>query len=86
MTKIFTIAKSTLLVGSALLAANVHAAGFQIVEHSASGLGRAFAGEAAIADNAATLARNPASLSMLETANFTGGISYIDPDVQVQFM
>lgn len=85
MTKRFTLAQSALLVGSALLATNASAAGFQIVEHSASGLGRAFAGEAAIADNAATLARNPASLSMLETANFTGGVSYIAPDVEVDF-
>ncbi|WP_171761039.1 OmpP1/FadL family transporter [Vibrio sp. RE86] len=86
MYKNFTFAQSALLVGAALLSTQAKSAGFQIVEHSASGLGRAFAGEAAIADNASTLARNPASLSMLESANFTSGISFIDPDVQVQFL
>lgn len=85
MNKQRLLTKSGLAVSLSLLSGHALSAGFQIVEHSASGLGRAFAGEAAIADNAATLARNPASLSMLETANFTGGISYIDPDVQVQF-
>ena len=44
----------------------VHAAGFQLAEYSATGLGRAFAGEAAMADNAAAQARNPAMLTFLE--------------------
>ncbi|MGF1679776.1 OmpP1/FadL family transporter [Photobacterium minamisatsumaniensis] len=61
------------------------AAGFQTAEHSGSGLGRAFAGEAAIADNAATLARNPASISLLQGTNVSAGIAYIDPDIQIEF-
>ncbi|WP_204382838.1 outer membrane protein transport protein, partial [Aeromonas veronii] len=35
-----------------VIAGQTHAAGFQLAEQSATGLGRAFAGEAAIADNA----------------------------------
>ncbi|WP_193354215.1 outer membrane protein transport protein, partial [Aeromonas lacus] len=35
-----------------VIAGHTHAAGFQLAEQSATGLGRAFAGEAAIADNA----------------------------------
>ena len=35
------------------------AAGFQLAEYSATGLGRAFAGEAAMADNASAQFRNP---------------------------
>ncbi|MGF1786791.1 outer membrane protein transport protein [Photobacterium swingsii] len=62
-----------------------YAAGFQIAEHSASGLGRAFSGEAVIADNAATLARNPASMSMLHGTNVSAGLAYIDPDIQIEF-
>lgn len=85
MINIRNITKVAFAVSATLFAVNSNAAGFQIVEHSASGLSRAFAGEAAIADNASTLARNPASLSMLEEKNFTGGISYIDPDVTVDF-
>lgn len=78
---------TTLAISCALAGASssVSAAGFQISEHSASGLGRAFAGEAAIADNAATLARNPASLTMLEGTSISNGITYIDPNVQVEF-
>ena len=45
----------SLLAVSILLASQAHSAGFQVAEHSASGLGRAFSGEcsllAAIADN-----------------------------------
>ncbi len=44
----------------------VQAAGFQLAESSATGLGRAFAGEAAMADNPAAQGRNPAMLSYLE--------------------
>jgi len=78
---------TTLAISCALATTSrtVSAAGFQISEHSASGLGRAFAGEAAIADNAATLARNPASLTMLEGTSISNGITYIDPNVQVEF-
>ena len=35
-----------------LLSSQVQAAGFQLAEQSATGMGRAFAGEAVIADNA----------------------------------
>jgi len=79
---------TTLAISCALATTSrtVSAAGFQISEHSASGMGRAFAGEAAIADNAATLARNPASLTMLEGTQVSNGIAYIDPNVQVQFV
>lgn len=73
------------LAVAGLWSSTVSAAGFQIAEHSGAGLGRAFAGEAAIADNASTLARNPASMSMLEGTNVSTGISYIDPDIQIEF-
>ena len=44
--------KTTLATALLLVTAQSSAAGFQVSEHSASGLGRAFAGEAAVADNA----------------------------------
>lgn len=49
-----------------LMASNINAAGFSIAEHSASGLGSAFAGAAAIAEDASTTYFNPAGLSKLE--------------------
>lgn len=49
-----------------LIAANVNAAGFAISENSASGMGSAFAGASAIAEDASTIFYNPAGLSKLE--------------------
>ena len=55
----------TLLAMSTLLAASgANAAAFQLAEVSTSGLGRAYAGEAAIADNASVVATNPALMSL----------------------
>lgn len=85
MSNKFKLTRTAFLIGTTILSHQAFSAGFQIVEHSASGLGRAFAGEAAIADNASALARNPASLSLLDSANVTAGISYIDPTVFVEF-
>lgn len=75
----------TLAVTSALLGmtAQVQAAGFQLAETSATGLGRAFAGEAAMADNASAQARNPAMLSYLEGTQVSGGVIYVRPDIDV---
>ncbi|MDO6575081.1 outer membrane protein transport protein, partial [Staphylococcus pasteuri_A] len=55
-----------------------------MVEHSATGLGRSFAGEAAIADNASVMARNPAAMSMFDTIAVSGALTYISPDVYVK--
>ncbi|MDV7103185.1 outer membrane protein transport protein [Vibrio sp. TH_r3] len=59
------------------------AAGFQLGEYSATGLGRAFAGEAAMADNAASQWRNPALLTYLEGTQLSAGASYVNPNVDV---
>ncbi|QIA65870.1 outer membrane beta-barrel protein [Vibrio astriarenae] len=60
-----------------------HAAGFQVAEHSASGLGRAFSGEAAVAQDASVIARNPAAMTRFDRAMFSGAISIIDPEVDI---
>ncbi|WP_431687393.1 OmpP1/FadL family transporter [Hahella sp. NBU794] len=74
----------SLVTGAALALSNsALAAGFQLVEHSASGMGRAYAGEAAIADDASVLAANPAAMSLIEKTTFSGALSYIDPNVEV---
>lgn len=46
-----------------LLAGNVQAAGFALIEQNASGLGNAYAGQAAIAEDASTIYFNPAGLT-----------------------
>ncbi|KFZ36318.1 aromatic hydrocarbon degradation protein [Shewanella mangrovi] len=59
----------------------VHAAGFQLAESSATGLGRAFAGEAASAENPSVQARNPAMLSYLKGRQVSVGAVYVMPSV-----
>ncbi|PKH05489.1 OmpP1/FadL family transporter [Moritella sp. Urea-trap-13] len=77
------INKVALAVTALLAASQVQAAGFQVSEHSASGLGRAFAGEAAIGDNAASLARNPALMATFDKAQLSVVGSYVSPDIDV---
>ena len=77
------INKVALAVTALLAASQVHAAGFQVSEHSASGLGRAFAGEAAIGDDAASLARNPALMATFDKAQLSVVGSFVDPDIDV---
>ncbi|MEC6813978.1 outer membrane protein transport protein [Photobacterium toruni] len=59
------------------------AAGFQLAEYSATGLGRAFAGEAAMADNASAQFRNPAMLTYLTGIQISTGAIYVDPNIDI---
>ena len=59
------------------------AAGFQLAEYSATGLGRAYAGEAAMADNAGSQWRNPAMLTYLEGTQVSVGAIYVDPNIDL---
>ncbi|MCL1115173.1 outer membrane protein transport protein [Shewanella basaltis] len=77
---VLTLAISAIVFGATT---QVKAAGFQLAESSATGLGRAFAGEAAIADNASTQARNPAMLAYLEGRQLSAGGVYVMPNVDV---
>ncbi len=79
--------KITLSLAAALtlgMSANTMAAGFQLAEYSATGLGRAFAGEAAMADNAGAQFRNPAMLTYLEGTQFSIGAIYVDPNIDIK--
>ncbi|QUM90108.1 outer membrane protein transport protein [Moritella sp. 36] len=75
--------KTTLATALLLVTAQSSAAGFQVSEHSASGLGRAFAGEAAVADNASVIARNPAAMSLFDKAEISVVGSYIVPNADI---
>lgn len=59
------------------------ASAFQLHETSTSGLGRAYAGEAAIADNASVVATNPALMTLLKQAQVSVGAIYVDPNVNL---
>lgn len=65
------------LVG--LWAGSVHAAGFQLLEQNASGIGNAYAGSAAIAENASTIFYNPAGMTYLPGVNVSAGVSAVRP-------
>ena len=70
------------LVPAMLLAAfsgAVSASGFQLLEQNASGLGNAYAGSAAVADNASTIYFNPAGMTKLQAREVSGGISAVNP-------
>jgi len=66
-------------LGLGLAASGAHAAGFQLVEQNASGLGNAYAGSAAIADNASTIFFNPAGMTRLPGLNVSAGMNLIRP-------
>src|SRR5690606_23938495 len=56
-----------------------HGAGFQLLEQNASGIGSAYAGSAAIAEDASTIYFNPAGMTMLPGMNASGGAVAIKP-------
>ncbi|AXP45610.1 OmpP1/FadL family transporter [Haemophilus influenzae] len=75
--------QSLLATAMLLAAGGANAAAFQLAEISTSGLGRAYAGEAAIADNASVVATNPALMSLFKTAQFSTGGVYVDSRINM---
>ncbi len=59
------------------------AAGFGLNSQSATGIGRAFSGDAAIGDNASILARNPAGLALFDAKSLSLGLTYADIDIEI---
>lgn len=55
------------------------ASGFQLMEQNASGLGNAYAGQAAAAENASTIFFNPAGMTRLQGRQISGAINLIRP-------
>ncbi len=76
--------KTTLALAIALTSTQAAASGFQSNSQSATGFGRAFAGDAIIADNASVLSRNPAAMALFKDTAISTGISYIDIDISVK--
>ena len=56
-----------------------HAAGFALSEQSGSGLGNAFAGAAAVAEDTSTIFFNPAGMTYIQGTQFAGAIHAIKP-------
>ncbi|HAS6349847.1 TPA: transporter [Vibrio vulnificus] len=76
--------KSLLAVTVALASGQTMAAGFQLNAQSATGIGRAFAGDAVIADNAAVMARNPAAMALFDEKALSLGFESITSMIEVK--
>jgi len=71
----------TLRLGAFVMASTLsslsYAAGYAIIEQSVTGLGRAFSGSAAVADDASTIFFNPAGLTYLSNSELAAGVHLI---------
>jgi long-chain fatty acid transport protein len=82
--KKLSLPKKTLLVSVFSMAAcQVSAAGFQLNAQSATGLGRAFAGDAVIADNASVMSRNAAAMALFDKTALSFGLNVLETDISV---
>lgn len=71
-------------LGAVLAVPSAWAAGFQLGEFGVAAQGRASAGETAMADTAAALARNSAVMGNFEKSSISVVYHYIDPEVDVK--
>ncbi|OBS93726.1 aromatic hydrocarbon degradation protein [Vibrio tasmaniensis] len=78
-----TLLSAAVAVGLLSTSTVTQAAGFQLAEYSATGLGRAYAGEAAMADGADAQWRNPAMLTYLEGTQVSVGGIYVAPNIDI---
>ncbi len=69
-------------LSSALVAGPALGAGFALQENSGSGLGNAYAGGAAVADDASTIWSNAAGMARLGSAQIAGAINLIQPSMK----
>lgn len=76
--------KSVVAVTVALASQQAVAAGFQLNAQSATGIGRAFAGDAVIADNASVMARNPAAMALFDSIELSLGFEAIITDISAK--
>ena len=77
--KMKTIARLMPLLTLGLASGQAAAAGFQLLEQNASGLGNAYAGSAAVAENASTIFYNPAGMTQLKDREVSVGLAIIRP-------
>lgn len=73
------IAGAAPTVIAALFSGYAGASGFQLLEQNGSGLSTAFAGSAAVADNASTIYFNPAGMTKLQAHEFSVGVDAVRP-------
>ena len=76
--------KTLIAASLAFVSADTFAAAFQLSEQNASGLGRAYAGEASIADDASVVARNPALMTLFKDKQLSVAAIGVIPDVSIE--
>lgn len=81
MNKINKIKLSALVVTS-VISSTSYSAGFGLIEQSVTGLGRAFAGGAAVADDASTIYYNPAGLTNLKHPELDIGLNFLAAKIE----
>lgn len=79
--KKYICSKTLIFVSILATTAQVAAAGFQLNSQSATGLGRAFAGDAVIADNASVMARNSAAMTLFDKNAISLGFTTVDSKI-----
>src|SRR4051794_11394988 len=85
--RLFTLAKPMAVTSTLALLAGTQpasAAGFYIKEQSVTGLGRAFAGESAMSEDASTIFFNPAGMTRLQGPEATAGVHLLVPRADLE--
>lgn len=80
----FPLNRLTLGLALAGFAGLTHAAGFALIEQNASGLGNAYAGQAASAQDASTIFFNPAGMGLLPDSQLVVAGNLIKPSAEFQ--
>lgn len=72
------------IAGMLTVTGQAHASGFQLMEQNASGLGNAYAGSAAVAEDASTIFWNPAGMAYLPEGKMqaVGALNLVKPSAQ----
>ncbi len=74
MKNIYAVSALALLLG----ATSAHAAGYQLNEFSATGLGRAFAGAAVVGDDFSAIGFNPAGMTLAKRSGIQTGVTFTE--------
>jgi long-chain fatty acid transport protein len=61
---------------------SAQAAGFALIEQSGSGMGNAYAGGSAVAEDASTIFFNPAGMTYIEGTQAAGALHLIKPNAE----
>jgi long-chain fatty acid transport protein len=70
------------VLASLFLASGAQAAGFALIEQNASGMGNAYAGAAAVAEDASTIYFNPAGMTYINGTQAVGALHLIKPNAE----